>query len=162
MIRVGLVQDDDADNELDQCLALHELRRETGREFDLVWSGGERDLAAIPEVDILLVDYGGLHHAYGDVVERWGRSVRRWADDHSGRPVVLWTAFTRACYQAIFEDFDPNADNMFARYRGAWDFDGERDFWSRLKEWLPKEEPQIEGWVDAAGAPVTDRPEFEF
>lgn len=108
MIRIGFVQDFARSNEQDRQVAIIELEDWIGRgRFEIVWHGDERAMAGMPEVDLLLVDYGGLHHAYGDALQRYGHSVRRWADEHPGRLVVLWTAFTSACYRSVFEDFAP-------------------------------------------------------
>lgn len=136
MIRIGFVQDFMRDNKDEQGYAVHELEDRIGGEYEVVWAGEESAMTAIPEVDLLLVDYGGLHNAYSAAWDRYGRSVRRWADEHPGKPVVLWTAFTVACYKATFDEFDREAGNVLARYADAWDWDGFPDIWERLRGWL--------------------------
>jgi hypothetical protein len=65
--------------------------------------GGPEDLSDSHEMDVLVVDYGGLHGGYGDAVHRYGTSVAKWAEEHPGRLVVLWTPFTSTLYRSTFE-----------------------------------------------------------
>lgn len=134
--RVGFVQDFSNDNEEEREVALSELELWTKRPFEVVWHGTEREMPKMPDVDLLLVDYGGLHHAYGDAIEVYGRAVKRWADEHPGKLVLLWTAFTAACYKAVFEDFQSGEANILMRYSGAWDFDGTPGFEDDVRMWL--------------------------
>ena len=138
-MRLGIVQDFTTakDNEDDRYIMLADLEHLLERDdFEVAWHGDESQMRAIPEnIDMLLVDYGGLHSSYGDGIYRYGRAVREWADAHPGKPVLLTTAFTVACYKAVFEgDFEQ--DNVFYRYRSAWDFEGEPDLGQRLAAWL--------------------------
>ena len=136
MIRVGFLQDISEDNEAEQRMALRELAREVGGEYGVVWAGDGLAFAKIPDVDLLLVDYGGLHASYSGAWDTYGHEVKRWADEHPGKPVLLWSAFTAACYSASFEGFEREAGNVMSRYAGAWDFDGYPDLWDRLRSWL--------------------------
>lgn len=80
------------------------------------------DLSGSRDVDVLVVDYGGLHGAYGDIVYRYSDAVAKWADEHPGKLVVLWTSFTCNMYRTVFEREFGREVHLFQE---RWDWRGQ-------------------------------------
>ena len=109
VIRVGVLNDaragggETAEQERDSIL--RELREKWGGDLPdatLVWSSSDPGgLAGAPALDVLVVDYGALWQR-GDLVDRYSRLVRRYADEHPNSVVLLWTEFTSHVYRGVF------------------------------------------------------------
>lgn len=107
-VRVGIVNDfltySDLTVEEEREEILEELRKRYNGNVDavLAWGAERPDFEDMPEVDLLVIDYGALWQSSGLVAD-FSRRVRAWADEHSGKLVVLWTSFTCSIYHHEFE-----------------------------------------------------------
>lgn len=107
-VKVGIVNDFMAYMGLSVEEERHEIVVELRKNYCgnvdavVVWGAEIPDFESMPEVDLLVIDYGALWQSSG-LVEDFSRRVRRWADEHPGKLVVLWTSFTSSIYQRVFE-----------------------------------------------------------
>jgi hypothetical protein len=159
-VRTAIITDEswDPTDEEERATAVEQLHRH-GIEPTVVYSG--RDFSRIPglNVDLLVVDFGGLAASYGSPVGDYSRSVMAWADEHPSSFVLLWSTMTSDIIASMLRDGMP--DGGFDDTKGWWDpvewpanvraldtgwareaygkvkfGDWRRESWTRAKAWL--------------------------
>lgn len=63
-------------------------------------------------VDMLLVDFGGVMPGAQDTIDSNLREVRKWAEEHPGKLVVIWTQFTAEMYYNAVDSEFGDIDNV--------------------------------------------------
>lgn len=64
----------------------------------LAWSFSFHVINDFPGTDMVILDYGGVMPGCGDMVTGQIRDVWKWAQDHPGKLVVVYSSFTWAMY----------------------------------------------------------------
>jgi hypothetical protein len=69
------------------------------------------------DADLLVIDYGGMSSCMGgeDRSRMEVRMACNWAEDHPGRPVVIWTSFTARLYRGELEAEFGHLGNILIR-----------------------------------------------
>ncbi len=96
------------------------------------------ELKNAPDFDLLIVDYGGMAARNFELGLDQVRVVRRWAEEHPGHLVVMWTYFTVKLYKELVAEVG-DLDNIIVRSEDPEEWDA---FHNTLREWLglPKKE----------------------
>lgn len=92
------------------------------------------ELASAPSFDLLVFDYGALHHAYGDTKLRWNAAVERWCEDHPGKLALAYSAFTGYIVDELRAELGEVPDNLVLLYerRGV---DQDPAAWAKVRAW---------------------------
>jgi hypothetical protein len=143
-IKTAIIIDSSYNNDRNQSEIrgiLATLADATELPLSLVASGTDtRILKEHDDLDLVVIDYGGLSTSYGASWERaeWEvRTVCEWAREHPGKLVVLWTAFTHRIYAEGLEDDFGGLDNIAWRiHLDSWDYDaGMNALIGRMRQW---------------------------
>jgi len=89
-------------------------------------------------IDLLILDFGGLTSGYGTghTIGAYQRNALKWADEHPGKLLLIWTAFTAHwIIEDIGEDFGGRANVLAVDTLGK-SFDERIDHVSAvLRDW---------------------------
>lgn len=69
-------------------------------------------------IDILVIDYGGMSYGAGDTAEWQVKEAITWAKDHPGKLLILWTDFTQRIYECELKSIFGELDNVLYRFPG--------------------------------------------
>ncbi len=83
----------------------------------------------VGQIDLLILDYGGMTIGARDTCKWQVREALMWAEQHPSSLVLIWTWFTAELYQEVINEFKPFA-NVLVRTN---DDDSLID---RAKKWL--------------------------
>lgn len=103
----------------------HSLREIFGKRFDLV-----------------IIDYGGASLGYGSATATVEVDAAcRWAENHPGALVVIWTKYTAMLYEDELQAEFGHLDNVLLRYDASEsvygnDLNGPARFQEKLRQWF--------------------------
>lgn len=66
-------------------------------------------------VDVLILDYGAAQFGATEMGRWQSRDARKWAEDHPGKILLLWTSFTKQLYETEWSQYD-NLPNVIYRW----------------------------------------------
>lgn len=129
MISAGMTADEQAAQEIE---ALREIDL-----LDVVLIARLDGMIRVKDYDpdLLLIDYGGLSAQYGC----WERAVTeveyacKWAEDHPGKLMVIWTYFTSRLYREVEDQFK-HLTNVLVR---TMDRDSDEKVLAGMRAWFP-------------------------
>lgn len=87
--------------------------------------------------DTLIIDYGGA--AVFGVSEPARYEVRqacKWAEEHPGKPMVIWTGHTRMLYEWELQDQFGHLPNVLSRFAPGKFMGEDPVFWAQYRQWL--------------------------
>lgn len=85
--------------------------------------------------DMLVIDYGGMGDSGAwDAAQYQVRYACRWAEEHPGKPMVIWTVYTKDLYEGELEKQFGHLGNVFARYTN--EHYNDLPFIERIAIWL--------------------------
>jgi len=88
--------------------------------LDIVYAGLDLLEACERGPDLLLLDYGGMYTAGAPDTAAYNiRYARKWAEEHPGKLLVLWSKFTGVAYRNEAEQEFGLLNNVC--YPTAWD-----------------------------------------
>lgn len=138
-VRVGLLLDKAPDNAEEADIIVEFLRHKAGLGgAKQTWfSTNPADLARLdPNIDLLVFDYGALHHAYGDALHRWTDSVRHWCEAHPGRLALAYSVFTVFIINDLRADIGEVPDNLLLLYESGRSYDLDPRALVKLRAWF--------------------------
>ena len=84
------------------------------------------------DIDLLVVDYGGASSSYSDTPWTQLESACRWAQEHPGRLVLLYSAFTGKMYERL------------VKYESAKELESENVMYWHLPGWQHSLDDEVE------------------
>ena len=137
-VRVGILLDLTSDNKLERSMIIEALRDpdRAGLNATEAWFGTDpAELPDAPSFDLLVFDYGALHHAYGDTKLHWTRSVERWCEDHPGKLALAYSAFTSLIIDELRTELGEVPDNLVMLYETGRQLDQNPEAWQMIRSW---------------------------
>ena len=101
----------------------------------LVASGEHMGVINRKNIDLLILDYGGmLPGAYGVQVSQI-RAACEWAENHPGKIMIIWSSHTREIYIDELEEHFGDLDNIRFRFKSRFGSDLNTEMFDELKLW---------------------------
>jgi len=130
---------------------VRELTKDLGYKLDLVAHSRFMENVDRLDIDLLVFDYGGASGAYSDTPWTQLEAACRWAQEHPGRLVLLYSSFTGRMYQNLVKYESAKAlesENvmywLLPGFRHSVDDDREQR--DRIRAWFVGGD--FEPWVD--------------
>lgn len=99
-------------------------------------------------LDILVIDYGGLSIGAGDTAAFQVREAVRWAQEHPGSVLTLWSKHTWRIYHYELEEEFPPLENLLFYYPPTEKFLPSEEHWAhqdavrdRVRAWFNVQTP---------------------
>jgi len=88
------------------------------------------------EIDLLVIDYGGLA-SRGDFVrpDRAIRLARTWAIDHPGKVLLIWTEYTASLYREIEEELGHARNVLIYGWEDIGKPNRPGSIWWQIRRW---------------------------
>jgi hypothetical protein len=83
------------------------------------------------DADIMIIDYGGISFGASDTAAFNIKFACKWAEDHPGKLLILWTVFTEMIYKNELEIYFGHLNNIVTRFSN----NGEENF-GKIKQWF--------------------------
>jgi hypothetical protein len=138
------------EEERDEIIEMLRITTLEGAEVKLVaYSNSVHGVTDTP-MDLFVLDYGGMLPGADDMVRHQIRNAIKWAEDHPGKLLYLYTDFTRRWYQWEFDENFSGLDNIV--YRFAHDHLGD-EVEAKIRLWfgLEKIDRKIKGELKVPG-----------
>ena len=130
MIKVAVVFDPDGFTPEKHGYLIETFLGANGIEAKVVTTGFGMHIMDRSDAEILVIDYGGMSICgSGDVALRQVHEAIRWADEHPGGLLVIWSDFTASLYYEVKEGFK-HLDNVVFRAG-----DTGREAIEQIKKW---------------------------
>jgi len=99
--------------------------------MNLIASGQGAQVIAGKNLDLVVIDYGGMGYGSGDTAKAQISYVYNWAEDHPKSLLMVWTPYTADIYKEVEEEFG-ELSNVFL----AAGIDSDIQAGRKIKEWF--------------------------
>jgi len=155
-IRVGIVVDfmgwseQTPEEERDEIIELLQATTLEGANVKLVaYANWVHGVTGTP-MDLFVLDYGGVLPGADDMVRSQIRTAIKWAEDHPGKLLYLYTDFTRNWYEREYDETFGGHENIVYRFRNDH---LEDEVEAKIRQWfgLEKIERKLDGTLKVPG-----------
>lgn len=115
------------------------LQEKLGYRVDVVAQGRGMDVVRGKDIDLLVFDYGGASGSCGNFVWDQFEAMIRWAREHEGKLVLLYSSFTGKMYENLMKEETKDrihTENILHWVDTTLDFEKDESWHAKASAWF--------------------------